>query len=161
MSQALPFHLRMLPPLPTTQASLTLVPVRPLNGAKSPSTTVAHDDPFHRLILPLSPTLQASEAELPNTALKLTPGPVMTGDQVEPVKCRRSPLNDASQTSFAEVPHTDVKPEVGRPVMVLQVAPVVGLWLPFLSYGGTALWLCLACVGLLIAIRRNERPVGF
>lgn len=45
--------------------------------------------------------------------------------------------------------------------MVLQLLPVVGLWLPFLSYGGTALWLCLASVGLLLNIRRQERPVLF
>ncbi len=45
--------------------------------------------------------------------------------------------------------------------MVLKVLPVVGLWLPFLSYGGTALWLCLACVGLLLSIRRREAPVLF
>ncbi|MEZ0327861.1 MAG: FtsW/RodA/SpoVE family cell cycle protein [Fimbriimonas sp.] len=45
--------------------------------------------------------------------------------------------------------------------MVLKVLPVVGLWLPFLSSGGTALWLCLACVGLLLSIRRREAPVLF
>lgn len=45
--------------------------------------------------------------------------------------------------------------------MVLRVAPVVGLWLPFLSYGGTALWLCMACVGLLLNIRRREKPILF
>lgn len=45
--------------------------------------------------------------------------------------------------------------------MVLQVLPVVGLWLPFLSYGGTALWLCMASVGLLLSIRRREAPLLF
>jgi len=45
--------------------------------------------------------------------------------------------------------------------MVLQLVPVVGLWLPFLSYGGTALWLCMACVGLMIGVRRRERPILF
>lgn len=45
--------------------------------------------------------------------------------------------------------------------MVLQLVPVVGLWLPFLSYGGTALWLCMACVGLLVNIRRREKPLLF
>lgn len=45
--------------------------------------------------------------------------------------------------------------------MVLQLAPVVGLWLPFLSYGGTAMWLCLSCVGLLLNLRRSERPLLF
>lgn len=45
--------------------------------------------------------------------------------------------------------------------MVLAIVPVVGLWLPFLSYGGTALWLCMACVGLLLNIRRREKPLLF
>ncbi|HEY0868740.1 MAG TPA: FtsW/RodA/SpoVE family cell cycle protein, partial [Fimbriimonas sp.] len=45
--------------------------------------------------------------------------------------------------------------------MVLQILPVVGLWLPFMSYGGTAVWLCMACVGLLLNIRRRERPILF
>jgi rod shape determining protein RodA len=45
--------------------------------------------------------------------------------------------------------------------MNLQLLPVVGLWLPFMSYGGTALWLCLASVALLLNIKRHERPVLF
>ena len=45
--------------------------------------------------------------------------------------------------------------------MILQLVPVVGLWLPFLSHGGTAIWLCMSCVGLLLNIRRQERPVLF
>lgn len=45
--------------------------------------------------------------------------------------------------------------------MVLQLMPVVGLWLPFMSYGGTAMWLCLACVGLLLNVRGKEKPVLF
>jgi rod shape determining protein RodA len=45
--------------------------------------------------------------------------------------------------------------------MVLHIVPVVGLWLPFMSAGGTALWLCMACVGMLLAIRRKERPLLF
>lgn len=45
--------------------------------------------------------------------------------------------------------------------MVLQLLPVVGLWLPFLSSGGTAIWLCMACVGLLLNIRRREKPLLF
>lgn len=45
--------------------------------------------------------------------------------------------------------------------MVLQIVPVVGLWLPFMSSGGTAIWLCLASVGLLIGVRRRERPILF
>jgi len=45
--------------------------------------------------------------------------------------------------------------------MVLGMLPVVGLWLPFLSYGGSAMWMCLSCVGLALNIRRRERPLLF
>lgn len=45
--------------------------------------------------------------------------------------------------------------------MLVGLVPVVGLWLPFYSYGGTALWLCMACVGLLLNIRGRARPVLF
>jgi rod shape determining protein RodA len=45
--------------------------------------------------------------------------------------------------------------------MVLKLLPVVGLWLPFLSYGGTAMWLCMGCIGLLLNIRRREKPLLF
>lgn len=39
--------------------------------------------------------------------------------------------------------------------MVLQLGPVVGLWLPFLSHGGTALWMCVAAVALIDQCGRN------
>lgn len=42
--------------------------------------------------------------------------------------------------------------------MNLQILPVVGLWLPFMSYGGTALWLCMACVGLSLNVARKGQP---
>lgn len=45
--------------------------------------------------------------------------------------------------------------------MNLQLLPVVGLWLPFMSYGGTAIWLCLSSVGLLLNIERRARPILF
>lgn len=45
--------------------------------------------------------------------------------------------------------------------MIMKLLPVVGQWLPFMSYGGTALWLCMASVGLLLNIRSRERPVIF
>jgi rod shape determining protein RodA len=45
--------------------------------------------------------------------------------------------------------------------MVLHLLPVVGLWLPFMSYGGTAIWLCMSCVGLLLNVRRQQRPLLF
>jgi rod shape determining protein RodA len=42
--------------------------------------------------------------------------------------------------------------------MNLQILPVVGLWLPFLSYGGTALWLALASTGLLLRLGTETGP---
>ncbi len=45
--------------------------------------------------------------------------------------------------------------------MNLNLTPVVGLWLPFLSYGGTSIWLCLACVGLLLNIHQKEKETMF
>lgn len=45
--------------------------------------------------------------------------------------------------------------------MVLRLLPVVGLWLPFMSFGGTALWLCMACVGLLLNVRSQEDQPDF
>lgn len=45
--------------------------------------------------------------------------------------------------------------------MNLGLLPVVGLWLPFMSAGGTALWLCLAAVGLLLNIGAQENRLLF
>lgn len=45
--------------------------------------------------------------------------------------------------------------------MNLQLLPVVGLWLPFLSSGGTAIWLCLACIGLILNIHARRRESIF
>lgn len=45
--------------------------------------------------------------------------------------------------------------------MNLQVGPVVGLWLPFISYGGTAFWLCMACLGLLLNLSKERRSIIF
>lgn len=45
--------------------------------------------------------------------------------------------------------------------MVYGMLPVVGLWLPFLSYGGTAMWLCLACVALVLNIKAREDVGSF
>ena len=45
--------------------------------------------------------------------------------------------------------------------MVLKLLPVVGLWCPFLSYGGTAIWLCMSLVGLALNVRAKERAVLF
>jgi rod shape determining protein RodA len=40
--------------------------------------------------------------------------------------------------------------------MNLGLSPVVGLWLPFISAGGSALWMCLASVGLISSARFFE-----
>lgn len=45
--------------------------------------------------------------------------------------------------------------------MVLRLLPVVGMWSPFLSYGGTAIWLCMSLVALALNIRSKERAVLF
>lgn len=45
--------------------------------------------------------------------------------------------------------------------MVLGWLPVVGLWCPFLSYGGTAIWLCMSLIGLALNVRARERVVLF
>ncbi len=45
--------------------------------------------------------------------------------------------------------------------MNLNIAPVVGLWLPFISFGGTAIWLCLSIVGTLLQIDHQEKGTLF
>ena len=45
--------------------------------------------------------------------------------------------------------------------MVLQIIPVAGLWLPFMSHGGTALWLCLSCIAIALNVKRREDAVMF
>ncbi|MHB8634853.1 MAG: FtsW/RodA/SpoVE family cell cycle protein [Fimbriimonadaceae bacterium] len=45
--------------------------------------------------------------------------------------------------------------------MVTQMLPVIGLWLPFFSYGGTAMWLCMSAVALVLNVRARERPILF
>ncbi len=40
--------------------------------------------------------------------------------------------------------------------MNIGLSPVVGLWLPFMSYGGTALWMCLTSVGLILSVYRFD-----
>lgn len=39
--------------------------------------------------------------------------------------------------------------------MVMKLLPVIGLWLPFMSYGGTAIWLCLCAVALDLNVERQ------
>ena len=45
--------------------------------------------------------------------------------------------------------------------MTLAIVPVVGLWLPFMSYGGTALWLCMAFLGLAHNVYRHDQDAMF
>lgn len=45
--------------------------------------------------------------------------------------------------------------------MNLSIGPVVGLWLPFISYGGTALWLCLSCVALILNLNARAQEGVF
>ncbi len=45
--------------------------------------------------------------------------------------------------------------------MVIGVFPVVGVWLPFISFGGSAMISCLSAVGLLLAINRAESASRF
>jgi rod shape-determining protein RodA len=43
--------------------------------------------------------------------------------------------------------------------MVLGLAPIVGVPLPLLSYGGSATLTCLAAAGILMSVRADRRPV--
>ncbi len=45
--------------------------------------------------------------------------------------------------------------------MVIGIFPVVGVWLPFISFGGSAMISCLSAVGLLLAINRAETASRF
>lgn len=42
-------------------------------------------------------------------------------------------------------------------MMVMGLAPVVGIPLPLISYGGSAMLTCMICLGMLMAIDRNTR----
>ena len=43
--------------------------------------------------------------------------------------------------------------------MVMKLLPVIGLWLPFMSYGGTAIWLCMSAVALALNIERQSSRI--
>jgi rod shape determining protein RodA len=45
--------------------------------------------------------------------------------------------------------------------MTMGMLPVVGLWLPFMSFGGTAMWLCLSAVALVQNVYRQEEDSMF
>lgn len=44
--------------------------------------------------------------------------------------------------------------------MTLGLSPVIGIWLPFLSYGGTAMWVNMAMAGLLLNFYANRRELN-
>jgi len=44
--------------------------------------------------------------------------------------------------------------------MTLGLFPVIGIWLPFLSYGGSAMWINMAMVGLLLNFYANRRELS-
>ncbi len=45
--------------------------------------------------------------------------------------------------------------------MVIGILPVVGVWLPFVSFGGTAMVTCFLALGLMQAIHRQQYEVMF
>ncbi len=44
--------------------------------------------------------------------------------------------------------------------MTLGLSPVIGIWLPFLSYGGSAMWVNMAMIGLLLNFYANRRELS-
>ncbi|MCS7229801.1 MAG: rod shape-determining protein RodA [Candidatus Kryptonium sp.] len=44
--------------------------------------------------------------------------------------------------------------------MTLGLSPVIGIWLPFLSYGGSAMWVNMAMAGLLMNFYANRRELN-
>ena len=43
-------------------------------------------------------------------------------------------------------------------MMVMGLAPVVGIPLPIVSFGGSAMMTVLLCLGILMALERGTRP---
>ncbi len=44
--------------------------------------------------------------------------------------------------------------------MTVGLSPVIGIWLPFLSYGGSAMWVNMAMIGLLLNFYANRRELN-
>lgn len=44
--------------------------------------------------------------------------------------------------------------------MTLGLSPVIGIWLPFFSYGGSAMWVNMAMIGLLLNFYANRRELN-
>jgi rod shape determining protein RodA len=45
-------------------------------------------------------------------------------------------------------------------MMVMGLAPVVGIPLPFMSYGGSSMLTVMLCIGIIMAIERSTRRSG-
>jgi len=45
-------------------------------------------------------------------------------------------------------------------MMVMGLAPVVGVPLPLVSFGGSAVMTVMLCIGLLMALERHQRTVS-
>jgi len=45
--------------------------------------------------------------------------------------------------------------------LVIGILPVVGVWLPFVSFGGTAVITCFLALGFMQAIHRQQYEVMF
>lgn len=45
--------------------------------------------------------------------------------------------------------------------MVIGILPVVGVWLPFISFGGTAMVACFMAIGFMQAIHRQQHEIMF
>src|SRR5690606_23130503 len=45
-------------------------------------------------------------------------------------------------------------------MMVMGMAPVVGIPLPFMSYGGSSMLTVMLCIGILLNINRNREMLG-
>lgn len=45
--------------------------------------------------------------------------------------------------------------------MTMGLLPVIGIWLPFLSYGGSAMWVNMAMAGLLLNFYANRRELSY
>src|SRR3546814_7527813 len=45
-------------------------------------------------------------------------------------------------------------------MMVMGLAPVVGIPLPFMSYGGSSMLTIMMCIGIIMAINRQQQKNG-
>ena len=45
-------------------------------------------------------------------------------------------------------------------MMVMGLAPVVGIPLPFMSYGGSSMLTVMLCIGIILSVNRDNRRSG-